>query len=93
MNGHKSENALPQCSNFVPAKASEPKRCLLRPIKIIRTTHSDNPYGGKGIVGTTQRDDPDTSKRLSERPKGDPSDRAPKAFINIKIQTYVTKVH
>ena len=30
------------------------------------------------MVGTTQRDDPDTSKRLSERPKGDPSDRAAK---------------
>jgi hypothetical protein len=93
MNGHKSENALPQCSNFALAKASEPKRCLLRPIKIIRTTHSDNPYGGKGMVGTTQRDDPDTSKRLSERPKGDHPFRAPKVFINIKIQTYVTKVH
>ena len=83
MNGPKSENALPQCSNFALAKASEPKGCL----------HSDNPYGGKGMVGTTQRDDPDTSKRLSERPKGDHPFRAPKAFINIKIQTYVTKVH
>ena len=84
MNGHKSENALPQCSNFALAKASEPKGCLLRPIKIIRTTHSDNPYGGKGIVGTTQRDDPDTSKRLSERPKGDPSDRAAKLLNFLK---------
>ena len=74
-------NALSQCRTFVPAKASEPKECLLRPIKIIRTTHSDNPYGGKGIVGTTQRDDPDTSKRLSERPKGDPSARAAKTSI------------
>ena len=93
MDGHKSETTLPECCTFVPAKASEPQGCLLRPIKIIRTTHSDNPYGGKGMVGTTQRDDPDTSKRLSERPKGDHPFRAPKVFINFKIQTYVTKVH
>ena len=53
-------------------QASESKGCLPRPIQIIRTTHSDNPYGGKGIIRMTQRDNPDTSKRLSERPKGAP---------------------
>ena len=89
MDGHKSGTTLPECRTFVPAKASEPKGCLPRPIKIIRTTHSDNPYGGKGMVGTTQRDDPDTSKRLSERPKGAPSDRAAKLlnFLTTQIMS------
>ena len=89
------DNTFLQCSNFALAKASEPKGCFLRPIKIIRTTHSDNPYGGKGMVGTTQRDDPDTSKRLSERPKGYPLFRAAETsnfqFFNFLILTMSQK--
>ncbi len=38
------------------------------------------------MVGTTQRDDPDTSKRLSERPKGDHPFRAPKVFKISKLK-------
>ena len=79
--------------HFIFSRNTSKLAAYLQVIKIIRTTHSDNPYGGKGMVRTTQRDDPDTSKRLSERPKGDHPFRAPKVFINFKIQTYVTKVH
>ena len=38
------------------------------------------------MVRTTRRDDPDTSKRLSERPKGDTPDAQPKLqFFNYSI--------
>ena len=56
--------------HFIFSRNTSKLAAYLQVIKIIRTTHSDNPYGGKGIIRMTQRDNPNTSKGLSEQPKG-----------------------
>ena len=47
--------------HFIFSRNTSKLAAYLQVIKIIRTTHSDNPYGGKGIIRMTQRDNPNTS--------------------------------